>query len=130
MGISISGKKIEPTSEISSYEAVDLGLYHTDTKSAQDLVRQNPPTNAFASIRRHHHVYRYWSWETGSVLVAAGTIAAIYSILSRYDGQEVPEWPFSINLNTLIGKYQKHVVSGSYSVFSGIFGYLKVNTFS
>ncbi|KAI1765376.1 hypothetical protein GGR53DRAFT_263822 [Hypoxylon sp. FL1150] len=96
------GKRRESTAEISSYEAVDLGLYPPDTKSAQDSVREHPPTNAVAPIRRHHHVFRYWPWEMGSILVAFGMIAATYSILSHFDGQEVPEWPFSINLNTLI----------------------------
>ncbi|KAI4867977.1 hypothetical protein F4820DRAFT_411924 [Hypoxylon rubiginosum] len=98
----ILGKKHQSPPEINSYEEVGLGLYPTDSKGAQDSVRQYPPTDAVAPTRRHHHVFRFWPWEIGSVLVAFGTIAATYSILSHFDGQQVPEWPFSINLNTLI----------------------------
>lgn len=52
--------------------------------------------------RSRFHVGRFWLWEIISVIVAAGLVAANISILAHYDGQKVPEWPFSINLNTLI----------------------------
>ncbi|KAI1775735.1 hypothetical protein F4818DRAFT_414800 [Hypoxylon cercidicola] len=99
--MSIFGNKHQPTPEISSYEGVHPGLYPTDTEDARDSVGQYAPTDAVAPARRHH-VFRFWPWEIGSVLVASGTIVATYAILSRFDGQQVPEWPFSINLNTLI----------------------------
>ncbi|XXG95094.1 ribosome-binding protein [Hypoxylon texense] len=97
----MSDKKQQRVPEIHSYEEVDVGLYHTDSKGAQDSVGQHPSPEAAAPTRLYH-VSRFYPWEIGSVLVAFGMIAATYSILSHYDGHQIPEWPFSINLNTLI----------------------------
>lgn len=49
-----------------------------------------------------HHVFRLWSWEIMSLALAVGILAAIYAILSHFNGQEIPRWPLMINLNTLI----------------------------
>ncbi|KAI0837824.1 hypothetical protein F5Y06DRAFT_297252 [Hypoxylon sp. FL0890] len=87
--------------EVNSYEGVNFHLYLSSTQSAQEPVEAYPPLEEATPIRRHH-VFRFWSWELGSLLVALALIAATYSVLTRFDGQQVPEWPFSINLNTLV----------------------------
>ncbi|KAI0897157.1 hypothetical protein F4806DRAFT_464291 [Annulohypoxylon nitens] len=74
-----------------SNENIDPGVYHHNTSSQQ----------ATAALRRHH-VFRFWRWEIASLIVAFGLIVATYSVLSHYNGHRLPEWPFSINLNTLI----------------------------
>ncbi|KAK0633880.1 hypothetical protein B0T14DRAFT_599058 [Immersiella caudata] len=43
-----------------------------------------------------------WSWEMLSLFLAIGLIAAIFAILSSYNGQRVPDWGLSINLSTLV----------------------------
>lgn len=51
---------------------------------------------------RRHHVFRYWLWEIVSLAITVMLLAAIIALLCHYEGQQVPRWPFSINLNTLI----------------------------
>ncbi|KAK8080998.1 hypothetical protein PG997_008816 [Apiospora hydei] len=60
----------------------------------QDAQNQLPP--------RRHPVIRYWLWEIVSLAVSLVLIATIIGILCHYEGHQVPRWPFSINLNTLI----------------------------
>ncbi|KAI2472449.1 hypothetical protein F4781DRAFT_445381 [Annulohypoxylon bovei var. microspora] len=72
-------------------------LYEGD----KGVVEQYPVQGEVAAVRRQH-VFRFWPWEIASLIVAFGLIAATYSILSHFDGQKLPEWPYSINLNTLI----------------------------
>ncbi|KAI1078194.1 hypothetical protein F5B20DRAFT_592082 [Whalleya microplaca] len=75
--------------------------YPSNTRTAQVSFERNEQQQETGSARRHH-VFRFWPWEAGSVALALGLIAATYSILSRYDRERVPDWPFSINLNTLV----------------------------
>ena len=49
-----------------------------------------------------NRVLRFWRWEMLSLFVSIGLMAAIIAILMHFNGQKLPEWPFSINLNTLI----------------------------
>ncbi|OOF90313.1 hypothetical protein ASPCADRAFT_510937 [Aspergillus carbonarius ITEM 5010] len=42
-----------------------------------------------------------WSWETGGVILAGGTIGAIIAILASYDGRRQPDWS-NISLNSAI----------------------------
>ncbi|OTA63214.1 hypothetical protein K449DRAFT_433322 [Hypoxylon sp. EC38] len=87
--------------EVSSYEGINMDTYHSSTKGAQESVKAYPKPDQTKPVRRHH-VFRFWPWELSSLLVAFGLIAATYSVLSHFNGQQVPEWPFSINLNTLV----------------------------
>ncbi|KAI0889538.1 uncharacterized protein GGS22DRAFT_176841 [Annulohypoxylon maeteangense] len=74
------------------YESVGQGY--------SNEMKEYPPQEVGA-VRRHH-VFRFWPWEIMSLITAIGLIAATYSILSHFNGQKLPEWPFSINLNTLV----------------------------
>ncbi|KAI1099350.1 hypothetical protein F4804DRAFT_345568 [Jackrogersella minutella] len=77
--------------------------YESLGQCAQETIEQYPtPEEAATAAARRHHVFRFWPWEIGSLFLAFGLIAATYSVLAHFDGQKVPEWPFSINLNTLI----------------------------
>lgn len=49
-----------------------------------------------------HPVFKNWILEVCSVMLAIGLTAAIISILAHFNGQTVPDWPLSINLNTVI----------------------------
>ena len=61
-----------------------------------------PPPPLGIKTRRTGHVVLSWSWELVSLASASGTVVATVAILGRYHGQELPQWPYSINLNTLV----------------------------
>ncbi|KAI8959210.1 hypothetical protein F5Y11DRAFT_333769 [Daldinia sp. FL1419] len=92
------------TPAFGSYEAISLGTYPSGAQKPQEEVSEQYLQSDVTNNRKHrkHHVFRFWPWEIASLFVAIGSIAATYSILSHFDGHEVPEWPLSINLNTLI----------------------------
>lgn len=46
-----------------------------------------------------------WRLEIGSLSLAIGILIAIYITLDHYSDQDVPEWPLSLNLNSLIAIY-------------------------
>ncbi|KAI2640860.1 hypothetical protein GGS26DRAFT_180332 [Hypomontagnella submonticulosa] len=93
------------TPEVTPYGGAHSGFFPSDSKSTQASFGQHPLPEQIPeeiSKTRRHHVFRFWPWEIGSVVVSFGLIAATFSILSHYNEQKVPEWPFSINLNTLV----------------------------
>lgn len=57
---------------------------------------------SFSKQSHNRHVLRYWLWELFSLVIALGLFAAIVTVLLKYDGEQLPSWPYSINLNTLI----------------------------
>jgi hypothetical protein len=54
-----------------------------------------------ASTTRYHTA-RFWTWEILAILLAVGLMLAKVGILVHFEGQELPDWPLSINLSTLI----------------------------
>lgn len=54
--------------------------------------------------RRYGGLFRDWTWEMVSMLVAIGCLIAIFVILAKSDDQEQPKWPYAstLNLSTLI----------------------------
>ncbi|KAK1834057.1 hypothetical protein QBC39DRAFT_252942 [Podospora conica] len=46
-----------------------------------------------------------WKLEAIAVVLAVGFLAAIFITLSHFDGQDVPNWPVSLNLNSLVAIY-------------------------
>ena len=46
-----------------------------------------------------------WKLEILAVMLAVGFLAAIFITLSHFDGQNVPRWPVSLNLNSLVAIY-------------------------
>jgi len=46
-----------------------------------------------------------WKVEFLSVGLGIGFLAAIFITLARFDGREVPNWPVSLNLNSLVAIY-------------------------
>ncbi|OTB01112.1 hypothetical protein M426DRAFT_266618 [Hypoxylon sp. CI-4A] len=89
------------TAETNTYQDINLGLCDSGIKDPREPIEQYPPPVGSVDTRCHH-VFRSWHWEIWSLLVALGLMVVTYCILSWYNGQRVPEWSFSINLNTLI----------------------------
>src|SRR5207247_7320122 len=62
-----------------------------------------PTTPASRQIRPHQiHILRFWKWEILDISLAACAIAAIIFLLVYFDGQQIPDWPYIINLTTLV----------------------------
>ncbi|PHH63864.1 hypothetical protein CDD81_5421 [Ophiocordyceps australis] len=72
-------------SEVTKME--QIGLWTQDVGSAEHI--------------RDRSLFRCWCWEVASLITATGLAIAIFVVLDSYDGQELPQWPYSINLNTL-----------------------------
>jgi len=51
---------------------------------------------------RRHLLLLPWKWEIAGLGLSAGLIAAIIAILAHFDKHQLPQWPFSFNLSTLI----------------------------
>lgn len=52
---------------------------------------------------RSGSLFKDWTWEIISMLVAIGCLIAIFVILDKFNGQEPPNWRFSsVNLSTVI----------------------------
>lgn len=67
------------------------GVFNNATPNASQ-----PPT------RRKHSILRNWVWEIVSAVFCLAIIIAIATLLARFDGKELPEWPLHINLNAAI----------------------------
>lgn len=52
--------------------------------------------------RIHHLFVNSWMFEAISIMLAVGLMVAITTVLARFNGQVVPDWPLSISLNTLV----------------------------
>ncbi|KAI7773154.1 hypothetical protein LA080_011737 [Diaporthe eres] len=52
--------------------------------------------------RKRRRVLQFWIWEVLSVCLAIGLLVAIVLVLNHFHGGIVPQWRFSINLNTLV----------------------------
>jgi len=46
-----------------------------------------------------------WRLEFLAALLAVGFLAAIFITLGRFNGQDVPNWPVNLNLNSLVAIY-------------------------
>ena len=46
-----------------------------------------------------------WKLEAVAVVLAIGFLAAIFITLSQFNGRDVPNWPVSLNLNSLVAIY-------------------------
>ncbi|KAK4161522.1 hypothetical protein QBC43DRAFT_291819 [Cladorrhinum sp. PSN259] len=46
-----------------------------------------------------------WIWELASIGISFGIVGAMFTTLAIDGGQDVPQWPLSLNLNSLISIY-------------------------
>lgn len=49
-----------------------------------------------------YHIFRRWGWEIFSLVLALLLLVAMVVILRVYEGQRVPDWGESFNLNTIL----------------------------
>lgn len=66
--------------------------------------RLNVKRKELSGSSRHHRfpMFRDWKWEILSILTSLGLLAGIFITLGRYNEGKQPEWPYHININSLI----------------------------
>ena len=72
-----------------------------------------------------YHAMRPWSWEILSLAFASGILVAIIIILCHFNGQEIPQWPLRINLNTIIALLSTVFRASTLVAVSEIIGQLR-----
>lgn len=55
-----------------------------------------------SSRQRPAPLLQYWKWEILSIVTSLGLLAGILVTLGRYNHGKQPEWPYNININSLI----------------------------
>lgn len=81
--------------------------YHAHTTEVPSPFTPPPPISSFNKRRKQQRNRRsapvkFWTWEIISLFLAIGLIVAIVAILSHFEGRPLPDWPFGINLSTLV----------------------------
>lgn len=51
---------------------------------------------------RHISTFRKWKWEILSIMISLGLLAGIFVTLASYSNERQPEWPYNININSLV----------------------------
>lgn len=83
----------------------------SDTKASFVTKDTSPPTTKTArdsgkpltSLERaFSHVICHWRWEALCLILAILFQVAIVIIIALYNGKELPDWPYGININTII----------------------------
>lgn len=57
---------------------------------------------AHSPSQNNYAIFKYWKWELLGLLLATGLVAAMFALLLSFDGLQVPNWGYSINLSTLL----------------------------
>lgn len=78
-------------------------LYHLKTK--QKTSDDCPPqlhNTKFMWDRRYESSIWDWKWEIMSMVSSLGLLGGVCMTLARYHHSQQPEWPFNININSLV----------------------------
>lgn len=101
-------RQYESVSAISADAETDVGKnsraapYHTSVFEVPSPSTPTPTTSPPKTRRRRSSALTFWTWEIISLLLTIGLIVAIVVILSHFEGRPLPDWPFGINLSTLL----------------------------
>lgn len=74
----------------------------SDLSSPSPRLKVKREGSSGSSRKRHAPMLRDWKWEILSMLTSLGLLAGILVTLGRYNDGEQPEWPYNININSLI----------------------------
>ncbi|KAG6364268.1 hypothetical protein INS49_005867 [Diaporthe citri] len=105
------------------------GEYEQVNKS-HDKFQGEPLQHQPFPIRKRHRVLRFWIWEVLSICLAIGLLVAIVLVLSHFHGEIVPQWRFSINLNTLVALLATIARAAMLAAVAEILGQVKWSWFS
>lgn len=81
-------------------------------------------------VRKRHRVLRFWIWEVLSLCLAIGMLVAIVLVLNHFHGQIVPQWRFSITINTLVALLATIARAAILTAVAEILGQVKWSWFS
>ncbi|KUI59958.1 hypothetical protein VP1G_07183 [Cytospora mali] len=92
----------------------------------------NQPPNVKPAPRPSHlrHILRHWYLEILTIFVSTVLMTAIIVLLSTYNGKQMPEWPFSINLNTVIATLSTFLRAAMLAAVAEIIGQVKWTWFT
>lgn len=82
--------------------------YHAHVTEVPSPFTPTPTISSFNKRARKQQRTRrsaplkFWTWEIISLFLTIGLIVAIVAILSHFEGRPLPDWPFGINLSTLV----------------------------
>ncbi|ROV96177.1 hypothetical protein VSDG_05026 [Cytospora chrysosperma] len=102
----------------------------------EDHQPKPPPVNRVDPLksapRPSHlgHIFQHWSLEIVTIFVATALMAAIIILLSLYDGKLMPEWPFSVNLSTVIATLSTFLRATMMAAVAEIIGQVKWTWFT
>lgn len=71
------------------------------TSSSSCLTAKQEESNG-SPRQRPVPLLRHWKWEILSLVTSLGLLAGIIVTLGRYNHGQQPEWPYNINVNSLI----------------------------
>jgi hypothetical protein len=109
------------------YEVPIPDAIHCDEKDAYMNIipshQSQPP-----SVPRPR-VFRSWRWELLSIVFSIGMLAAVFAILAHFNGQQLPQWPLSANLSTLVSILSILFRTAILFVVAEVFGQLRWTLF-
>ncbi|KAH8777875.1 hypothetical protein F5883DRAFT_237794 [Diaporthe sp. PMI_573] len=80
------------------------------TSSFPRLITEKEGPSA-PSRQSHIHSLRNWKWEVLSILTSLGLLIAILVTLARYNHGTQPEWPYNINVNSLLSVFTTVIIA-------------------
>lgn len=69
--------------------------------SNSNLVVHREKSNGPPS-RCHVSYFQDWKWEILSLMTSLALLLGVFIMLMRYNRGELPEWPYNININSLV----------------------------
>lgn len=74
-------------------------------KSKADVAPQKASRRQRAHSRWSHRATDWWLWELCSLLCSVISLVAIVLVLRLHEGRPLPQWPFSITINSLVSVF-------------------------
>ncbi|KAH8659901.1 hypothetical protein BX600DRAFT_522550 [Xylariales sp. PMI_506] len=104
---------------------------HEDLSGGQSPPVINSGGNSHGHIRHRPRrpVLRIWTLELLSVVFAIAILVAVFAVLAHFNGQQIPQWPLSINLNTIVSILSIMFRTAILFVIVEVFGQLRWSLF-
>lgn len=84
---------------------------HAGRKSSSSRSTRDKDNLRVPPRQRHIHFLRNWKWEALSIVSSLGLLGAVIGTLAKYDRGTQPEWPYNININSLISVFTAILVA-------------------
>lgn len=118
------------SSPLATETEVPAWPFQEDHQPKPPAVNRLGPTKVAPQPSHLRHILRHWCLEIVTIFVATALMAAIIILLSLYDGKLMPEWPFSINLSTVITTLSTFLRASMLAAVAEILGQVKWTWFT